>query len=229
MSLSADWSSPAGCPRNGASCPILYGVALRVFRRNECVAARDKALERLSKTNLPIIFVQKWDYYDDSRIDYGSEVEENPPSRTVTFKKLQIAIESTLEKFIAQGHRILLVGDQVYASCAINRPRLLQGPIPHAPQPPCPAKTREEAEQSTASIDQMLSRIKAKWPDKVELLRPVDYFCDRECPSVRDGVWLYFDYAHFTVEGSKYIVGRAAGAFRKFLENEALHNAGRCF
>ena len=48
----------------------------------------------------------------------------------------------------------------------------------------------------------MLSRFQARWPDKVELLRPVEYFCDDECPVVKDGIWLYFNYSHFTVAGS---------------------------
>jgi hypothetical protein len=63
----------------------------------------------------------------------------------------------------------------------------------------------------------MLSHVQAKWPDKVALLRPVDYFCERECPVVKDGIWLYFDDSHFTVAGSKYMVTRAADVFRKFL------------
>jgi hypothetical protein len=63
----------------------------------------------------------------------------------------------------------------------------------------------------------MLSRIQAKWPNQVELLRPVDYFCDKECPVVDNGLWLYFDLTHFSVAGSKYMVSRAAGEFRKFL------------
>ena len=203
----------------GAGCPILYGVTLKALRREECRLARDKALERLSETDLPIIYVQKWAFYDDATIDYEFDTEENLPPRKGSFAKLQLGIERTLEKLIARGHRILLIGGQVYASCAINRPRLLQGPLPHAPQPPCPTRTREEAEQLTASMDQMLSRIQAKWPDKVELLRPADYFCDKECPVVKDGVWLYFEYAHFSVAGSRYMVTRAADVVRKFLEN----------
>jgi hypothetical protein len=203
----------------GAGCPILYGVKLKALRREECTLARDKTLERLSETDLPIIYVQKWAFYDDATIDYEFDTERNLPPRKGSFAKLQLGIERTLETFIARGRRILLIGGQVYASCAINRPRLLQGPLPHAPQPPCPARTQEEAERLTTAMDQMLSRIQAKWPDKVELLRPADYLCDEECPVVKDGVWLYFDYAHFSVAGSRYMVTRAAEVFRKFLQN----------
>jgi hypothetical protein len=49
----------------------------------------------------------------------------------------------------------------------------------------------------------MLARIQARWPEKVEWLRLVDYFREKECPVVKDGIWLYFDYSHFTVAGSR--------------------------
>jgi hypothetical protein len=176
-------------------------------------------LERVSETDLPIIYAQKWAFYDDATIDYEFGTEENLPPKKGSFAKLQLGLEKTLETLIARGHRVLLIGGQVFASCAINRPRLLQGPLPHAPQPPCPTRTRKEAEQFTTSTDQMLSRIQAKWPDKVELLRPADYFCDKDCPVIEDGVWLYFDYAHFSVAGSRYMVTRASDAFRKFLKS----------
>jgi hypothetical protein len=201
----------------GAGCPILDGVALKAARREECIVFRDQALKRLSETDVPVIYVQKWAFYDDATIDYEFESVKDLPPRKGSFAKLQLAIERTLEKLIARGHRVLMIGGQVYAGCAINRPRLLQGPLLHAPQPPCPAGPREAIEQSTAPSDQMLSRIQARWPDKVELLRPVDFFCEKECPVVKDGIWLYFDYSHFTVAGSRYMVTRAADVFRKFL------------
>jgi hypothetical protein len=179
--------------------------------------ARDQALKRLSETNLPIIFGQKWDRYNDAMIDYDFETEKNLPSSKDSFAKLQLAVERTLETFVARGHNVLIIGGQVNSGCAINRPRLLQGPILHAPEPPCPATPKEAAKNFVASIDLMLSHVQAKWPDKVALLRPVDYFCERECPVVKDGIWLYFDDSHFTVAGSKYMVTRAADVFRKFL------------
>ena len=201
----------------GAGCPVLEGVALKAVRREECIQLRDQALKRLNETNLPIIFAERWEFYDDATIEYAFAPEEGLPSKQGSFAKLELAFKRTMEKLVAQGHRVLLIGGQVYASCAINRPRLLQGPLPHAPQPPCPARPRDEVEQSTASIDQMLSRIQARWPDKIELLRPEEYFCEKECPSVKDGIWLYFDYTHFSVAGSNHIGSRAAPAFRKFL------------
>ena len=64
----------------------------------------------------------------------------------------------------------------------------------------------------------MLASVQAKWPDQVELLRPIDYFCDAECPVVKDGVWLYSNRIHLTLAGSTYMITRSADVFRKFLE-----------
>jgi peptidoglycan/LPS O-acetylase OafA/YrhL len=200
----------------GPSCPILYGVTIRGLRREVCRTTRDQTLQRLEQTNLPIIYAQAWDTYADTAADFEFE---SPPSSEEPFSKLQQTLEITIEKMIAHGRHILIIGGQVRASCPINRSRLLQGPLSHAPEPPCPPMTREAAEQATAPINRMLSRVQAKWPDKVELLRPADYFCDAQCPVVEDGIWLYFDRTHFSVAGSRYMVTRASDVLRKFLEN----------
>jgi len=89
--------------------------------------------------------------------------------------------------------------------------------------PPCPLITKEAAERAVGPIDRVLNRVSAKWPDKVTVLRPVDYFCDSECPVVSHGIWLYTSRIHLSVAGSDYMVSRSAGAFRKFLgESTAL-------
>jgi peptidoglycan/LPS O-acetylase OafA/YrhL len=201
----------------GSGCPILYGVTLKALRREECRLARDQTLRRLEQNNLPMIYVQKWDFYNDATIDYEFAPAADSSTGEPSYTKLQLAMERTFEKLTANGRRILIIGAQVEASCPINRSRLLPGPLYHAPQPLCPSQTREAAEQSTAPINQMLSRIQAKFPGRIELLRPVDYFCDAECPVVNGGAWLYVDRSHFSVAGSKYMVARTADAFREFL------------
>ncbi len=70
---------------------------MKTARREECILARDEALKRLSETSVPVIYVQKWAFYDDATIDYAFETEENLPPRKGSFAKLQLAIERTLE------------------------------------------------------------------------------------------------------------------------------------
>jgi hypothetical protein len=129
----------------GAGCPMLYGVTLKAVRRQECKSARDRVLERLGQTTLPIIYTQKWRFYNDATIDYELSPAGTLPAAD-SFTKLQLALENTLEKLVDRGHRILIIGDPVQASCSINRPRLLQGPLPHTPEPPCLPVTRESGE-----------------------------------------------------------------------------------
>ena len=63
----------------------------------------------------------------------------------------------------------------------------------------------------------MLARVQAKWPDKVTLLRVVDYYCDGDCPVVKDDLWLYSNRRHLNKAGSQYMISRSEDVFRRFL------------
>ena len=178
---------------------------------------RDRALHRIEQANLPVIFDQFWAFYDDDTIEYEGITGPTEQTKGV-HKKLERALEVTLSRFAAAGKRVLLIGAQVNATCPFNRARLLQGPLPHTPLSPCPPGRKEVAETSGAAINAMLARLQAKWPRNVELLRPVDYFCDARCATMEDGVWLYFDGTHFTVAGSYFMVRRIEAPLIRFLQ-----------
>ena len=203
----------------GSHCPILYGVSLRDrLYRQECLEIRDRSLARIEQSHrVPIIFVQSWTLYEDAEIEFDGAGVTNENGRG-SFIKLERALEETIGRFVAAGKRVLLFGSQVNADCVFNRARLLQGPLPHAPLPPCPIGRKEVAEASGAAINAMLARIQMKWPKSVELLRPVDYFCDSKCATIDGGGhWLYFDRTHFTVAGSYYMVRRIEAPLTRFL------------
>jgi len=84
----------------------------------------------------------------------------------------------------------------------------------------CSAMPKRAAEQTLAPVDTMLARVQEKWPDEVTLLRVVDYFCDSECPVVKDGLWLYAERIHLNMAGSQYMIGRSEDVFRRFLAAE---------
>jgi peptidoglycan/LPS O-acetylase OafA/YrhL len=208
----------------GPGCPILDGVSRAAsVRREECRQARDHALEQIERTDAPIIYAQLWRLYDDASINDDFDSTQSVPPTKDAFRKLQPALERTIGKLVATGHRVLLLGAQIDPGCFINVPRLQQGPLPHAALAPCPLITKQAAERAVGSIDRVLESVSAKWPDKVTVLRPVDYFCDSECPVVRDGIWLYTSRIHLNIAGSDYMVSRSASVFRKFLgESTAL-------
>jgi peptidoglycan/LPS O-acetylase OafA/YrhL len=200
----------------GSGCPVLYGVTLsKSVRRDACREGRDRALEMIATTDMPIIYAQLWTLYDDATIDY--EAAKSIASSKGTYNKLRLALGPTIEKAVAQGHRILLIGAQPDPGCFINVPRLQPGPLPHAPQPPCPVTTREAAERYVAPIDRLLDELAARWPDKVTVLHPVAYFCDGECPAVRNGLWLYNTRTHLSLAGVDYMVSRSSDVFHRFL------------
>jgi peptidoglycan/LPS O-acetylase OafA/YrhL len=202
----------------GPGCPILDGASLAAsVRREECRQTRDRALRQIENNDAPVIYSQLWRLYDDASIDDDFDTARSAPPTKGSFQKLQSALERTIGKLVATGHRVLLLGAQIDPGCFIDVPRLLQGPLPHAPQPPCPQITRDAAERAADPIDRVLESVGAKWPDKVKVLRPVDYFCDSECPVVRDGIWLYTSRIHLSIAGSDYMVSQSARVFRKFL------------
>jgi peptidoglycan/LPS O-acetylase OafA/YrhL len=205
----------------GPGCPILYRVtASNPARREFCRAARDHALEQIGRNTLPVVYTQLWRLYDDAAIDVDTSEAAALPPLAGSYKKLQLALRPTIEKLVAEGHRVLLVGAQVDPGCPIDQPRLLPGPLPHAPQAPCPVISRSTADQSVTPIDQVLAGVRDSWPDRVALLRPVDYFCDAACPVTRDGLWLYTSRIHLSLAGSDYMVSRSRDALLRFFRND---------
>lgn len=204
----------------GPGCPMLYGVtSSNPARREFCRAARDHALEQIGRNTLPVVFTQLWRLYDDASINLDTPEASALPPVAGSYRKLQLALRPTIERLVTEGHRVLLVGAQVDPGCPIDQPRLLPGPLPHAPQAPCPVISRSTADQSVTPIDQILAGIRDSWPDRVALLRPVDYFCDAECPVTRDGLWLYTSRIHLSLAGSDYMVSRSKDALLRFFRN----------
>ena len=199
-----------------AGCPMVEGVTLtKSPRRDICLRTRDADLPKLAANKLPIIYTQRWVFYDDLQMDYA--FDKDIPPVAGSYRKLRKALERTLETQVGQGHRILLIGPQVEIGCTINLPRLMPGPLPRVPQPPCPAIPKTTAEQMIGPLQTMLTEVAAKWPGKVSVLRTLDYFCDSECPVVLDGVWQFNNSSHYSIAGSDRMVSRSTDAFRKFL------------
>jgi peptidoglycan/LPS O-acetylase OafA/YrhL len=207
-------------PLGNAGCPVLDGVTLSKHgRRALCIEARNHAMDRLAKSQFPVLFAQRWEFYDDSQIDYA--LESDIPPVNGAYKKLRKALERELATMVAQGHRVLIVGPQVKLDCRINVPRLMPGPLPHAPLPPCPPISKAAAQATLAPLYELLADAASRWPDKVELLRTLDIFCDDECPTVVNGIWQFNNPSHYSIAGSERMIGRSEGLFREFLQNEA--------
>ena len=201
-----------------AGCPIMLGVTLKSRRHDICAIARDRSLERLRARSSPIIWVQRWETYDDANVEY--EAEGVWSSRAGSFTKLEDALFKTLSE-LTKDRRVLLIGAQVPAGCEINRPRLLQGPLHHATPRPCPAISRDQIESMGATVNDVLSRVRARLVDRVELIRPIDFLCDTNCPVFYAGHWLYWDLTHFTLAGSFHMIDMTREPLRAFLQRSS--------
>jgi hypothetical protein len=203
-------------------CPILVGIApIDDERRKHCEARQDAVFSRLKPSTTNIILGQYWSLYGDQKVVSNFTRDDLPSGPERTLAQLQSSIEATIELLRHTGRHFLLIGDQVSNNCAIDKTRLMPGPLWHAPQAPCALIDRDAMIRSGAALNAMLERVRAKWPEQVYLLLPVDYLCDEQCPVVKDGAWLYIDGGHFSVAGARYMGQRAEAPLVNFLRGTA--------
>lgn len=199
-------------------CPILIGIApIDNEHRKHCEARQDAIFSRLKTTTTNIILGQYWSLYGDQKVVSNFARDDLPSGPERTLAQLQSSIEATIELLRGSGRHFLLIGNQVSNNCAIDKTRLMPGPLWHAPQAPCPLIDHDAMVRDGASLNAMLERVRIKWPEQVDLLLPVDYLCEKQCPLIKDGAWLYIDGGHFSVAGARYMGKRAETVFRKLL------------
>src|SRR5580693_7135408 len=77
------------------------------------------ALEQIERTDAPIIYAQRWRLYDDASINDDFDRAQSVPSTKDAFRKLQSALERTIGRLVATGHRVPLLGAQIDPGCFI--------------------------------------------------------------------------------------------------------------
>ena len=202
-------------------CPVLEGVLIKGERSEVCRATRDRELSRIAKTGTSVIIAQRWMYYSDDLLTFdGQSAPDRPGDKS--YSLMRMGLERTIRDLGKDGRKFLIIGAQVNANenCAFGISRRLPASLRPAMPFNCSAKPRTEAEKEGAVINAMLRDVQAKWPDQIDLLIPVDYFCDAECPFVRDGILLYVDDNHFSVAGARYIGARAHQLLAGFLDRK---------
>ena len=198
-----------------SGCPVLVGLDLPKNNWNPrlCQQTITEELARVRKTATHLVIAQYWPAYSDDQYQKGREASSGHYSR------IQQALEATIGDLGKNGRKILLMGAMVLAQqCNFDRARLLPGPLPHAHPPDCAPKPRPIAIRETAEINAMLLTVQQKWPSQVSLLLPTDVLCDEQCPTVKNGAWLYINANHFNVSGARYFGERAKDQFNRFLD-----------
>ena len=206
-------------------CGILEGLVLEDKRADHCRATRDRELAHVAKNSAPVMISQNWVLYSNDAVSLdGQRASEGGRERP--YSLVQKSLERTIQDMSREGRTFLIVGAQITTQpdCAFGISRRLPASLRPAIPFNCSIKTRAQAESETAAINTMLREVQAKFPDRVRLLIPAQFFCDKDCPIVQDGVLLYTDNEHFSVAGSKYIGARANKLLADFLRPKAAIN-----
>jgi peptidoglycan/LPS O-acetylase OafA/YrhL len=202
--------------RYSSGCPVLVGLEPPKDNWNPLHCSRTIAdeLQRVRASTTHLVIAQNWRAYSDE------QYEERAKGASAHYTRLKSAIEATIKDLGKNGRKILIVGAMIDAAqCNFDPARVLPSPLPHMRPPDCSPKSKSAALDKTAEIDTMLRAVQMQWPDQVSLLLPVDVFCDRQCLTVKNGVWLYFNRGHFSVAGAQYFGERARPMLTGFLRN----------
>ncbi|CCD94198.1 putative acyltransferase [Bradyrhizobium sp. ORS 375] len=195
-----------------SGCPTLTGLMAEGPRAQVCAELRDSELPRIRRSPADFVVIgQAWQNY----LDLG----EGPQAQA---RNAEVAkhLADTIRLLDRPGRHFLVIGGQVRpVNCTFDALRMLPGPRWHAPARPCDPVPKSEAVAANATIDAVLSEA-IRPLAKVTLLRPSEVYCDRDCPVVQDGVWLFQDAGHFTVAGAQRMGERAAPIFATFLADD---------
>ena len=198
-------------------CPMLVGITPNRTDGIDCVKTREVVFARVLSGQSSIFFAQAWNLYSDTKVTSQFARPDLPSGEQRSIIEMEASLDATMALFVKAGKRVLLLGENITASCPIDRARMAPGPLWHRPQKPCRERTRSEVENMGRPINQMLRRVAMKWPDNISLMLPVDFFCTDTCPVSSNGVSRYFDGGHLSVLGAREIGARADAVFRKLL------------
>ena len=203
-------------------CLILSGLVRVGYPDRRCWTGRDRVLAAVKDSPAPVIISEAWLGYLTGNVgdDTGRPVDAQ--SEQARIDVLEQGLERTIREISRPARRILIIGAQVIAPCDLTPARLGIAPLPHQQGAPCKPRTSAEARSTTQGVDDMLSRVQAKFPSTVSLIFPVDHMCEATCPTVQDGVWLYEDAGHLTVAGSLHFAQGAAAPIANFLSGRTV-------
>jgi peptidoglycan/LPS O-acetylase OafA/YrhL len=190
-------------------CLMLVDLVQAEPRNEECSELRDNVLKRVKMSSAEwIVIGHSWDSYQ-----FAGAAASLP--RT---KLLADGVLATIDFLARPGRQFLVIGQQVMpVGCKFDRMRMMPGPLWHRPLTCDPVLKEHSVIPGWDMDDQLAKRLQGR--KDVTLLRPVDVYCDAECPVVADGLWLFQDDGHFTVAGSRRMGDRAKVIIDRFLSD----------
>lgn len=198
--------------RNGNGCmPVFeleWGGKQYYSCENDVIS---KAFEEaISSENIKVIMLSGYavwkirPFNDDLQLEEVSDEQVNENAAI-----LEKALHITLSRLVASGKKIVFFVDTPVldfepTECATIRPLYLWG---HTSKDPC-ALPRPQFEQRNVEYHRIVKSAEKAFPT-VKFVNLHDYLCDQDlCYALKDGVLLYRDHSHLSVDGSRYVFSK---------------------
>ncbi|MDH4284776.1 MAG: acyltransferase, partial [Gallionellaceae bacterium] len=143
---------------------------------------------------------------DEARVTGLAVTISNHPELTDRWKIYETGMRETLDRLLAKNKKVIFVLDVPELgfqprTCIDNRPLRIIG---KAARKPC-AVSREAFENRAGRYRRLVTDVLKDYP-QVELYDPVKVMCDEKwCWAMKDGLMLYRDFDHLSLDGGKYI------------------------
>lgn len=143
---------------------------------------------------------------DKDRVTGLTVTISNHPEMTDRWKIYETGMRETLDRLLAKNKKVIFVMDVPElgfqpSTCVDSRPlRIINKTI----RKPC-AVSREAFENRAGRYRKLVADVLKDYP-QVELFDPVTMLCDEKwCWAIKDGLMLYRDFDHLSLDGGRYI------------------------
>ncbi|KTD36732.1 O-antigen acetylase [Legionella nautarum] len=200
-------------------CPFLLGID-RKTANPACLSMTEEALSDKELTSVKtVIFSFRMFAYNRSGFEYNTEKQDWSlwyKSQRQTMDDLSFwipALRNTLQLLIKKHKRVIISYDvpellHPINECLDSRPLYIHAhTIKNCNMP------RKMVDQRQAPLRQLFAKILKEFP-QVETFDPLNYFCDQKwCYAFKNGLPLYYDDDHLSVEGSRFYAASFAKEF----------------
>ncbi|WP_172838960.1 acyltransferase family protein [Legionella micdadei] len=210
----------------GPGCPFLLGID-RKPTQSPCLTMTEQALSDKELASVKtVIFSFRMFAYNRSGYDYNPEKQDwglwykskRQPMDDLSFWRP--ALRETLQLLVKKHKRVIFSYDvpellHPINECLDSRPLYLHNhTIKNCDVP------RNTVDQRQGPLRQLFAEILKEFP-QVEIFDPLNYFCDQKwCYAFKNGVPLYYDDDHLSVEGSKFYADAFAKEFPSLIKEK---------
>ncbi len=213
MSLTAETLGLRGAAAVVGGCPPLLIEAAKdqlYFRKPKCREVSDQVTSLLANKDIThVVIAARWPYYTEGNLDEGPETNRfSMGSVERTREVFWGSMRSTIERILAGGHRVTLIGP--IPELKLHLPNAMMKAKMRGQERDFPLPFASFARRQAGTL-KMLAELDAL--PGVRVVYPHKLLCDgTTCRTTKDGKPLYFDDDHLGSVGTKAIESVLADA-----------------